>query len=217
MRVGDQIARAVRLHQDLPKAEYYPMAVSLMKQVGIADAEGRAKAYPHQLSGGMAQRVLVAIMLACQPKVLIADEPTTGLDVTIQAQIFELIKEIQVQTGVAVLLITHDLGVVSEVCDRVGVMYAGQVMEIARVAEIFNDPGHPYTKRLLKSILRVDQISDLDTSQALSPISAAFDVLGCRFASQCLDACPECLLQRPQIPDDDCEHMVFCYKYYPKK
>jgi oligopeptide/dipeptide ABC transporter ATP-binding protein len=217
MRVGDQIARAVRLHQDLPKSEYYPMAVFLMKQVGIADAEGRAKAYPHQLSGGMAQRVLVAIMLACQPKVLIADEPTTGLDVTIQAQIFELIKEIQVQTGVAVLLITHDLGVVSEVCDRVGVMYAGQLMEIAQVADIFNDPGHPYTKRLLKSILRVDQISDLDTSQALSPISAAFDVLGCRFASQCLDACPECLLQRPQIPDDDCEHMVFCYKYYPNK
>jgi oligopeptide/dipeptide ABC transporter ATP-binding protein len=216
MRVGDQIARAVRLHRGAPADSCYPMAVELMQQVGISDAEGRSRSYPHQLSGGMAQRVLVAIMLACQPRVLIADEPTTGLDVTIQAQIFELIKEIQSRTGVAVLLITHDLGVVSEVCDRVGVMYAGQVMEIARVAEIFNDPGHPYTRKLLKSILRVDQVSDLDTSQALAPISAAFDVLGCRFASQCEDACPECLLRRPTVPDDDCEHVVYCYKFYQK-
>jgi peptide/nickel transport system ATP-binding protein len=185
-----------------------------MKQVGISDADSRARAYPHQLSGGMAQRVLVAMMLACQPKLLIADEPTTGLDVTIQAQIFELIKEIQAVTGVAVLLITHDLGVVSEVCDRVGVMYAGQVMEIASVANLFQEPGHPYTQRLLKSILRVDRISDLDTSQALAPISVAFDSLGCRFASQCEDICPECSLRRPEIPEDDCDHVVFCYKYY---
>ena len=214
MRIGDQIARAVRLHRGLPADHYYPMAIDLMKQVGISDAETRARAYPHQLSGGMAQRALVAIMLACQPKILIADEPTTGLDVTIQAQIFELIKEIQAITGVAVLLITHDLGVVSEVCDRVGVMYAGQVMEIASVADIFQEPGHPYTQRLLKSILRVDRISDLDTSQALAPISAAFDSLGCRFASQCEDICPECSIKRPEIPDDDCDHVVFCYKYY---
>jgi oligopeptide/dipeptide ABC transporter ATP-binding protein len=214
MRVGDQIARAVRLHRDFPTDRCYPMAIDLMKQVGISDADSRARAYPHQLSGGMAQRVLVAMMLACQPKLLIADEPTTGLDVTIQAQIFELIKEIQAVTGVAVLLITHDLGVVSEVCDRVGVMYAGQVMEIASVANLFQEPGHPYTQRLLKSILRVDRISDLDTSQALAPISVAFDSLGCRFASQCEDICPECSLRRPEIPEDDCDHVVFCYKYY---
>ncbi len=214
MRIGDQIARAVKLHRSVSSDKCYPMAIDLMKQVGISDADSRARSYPHQLSGGMAQRALVAMMLACQPKLLIADEPTTGLDVTIQAQIFELIKEIQARTGVAVLLITHDLGVVSEVCDRVGVMYAGQVMEIANVADIFKDPGHPYTQRLLKSILRVDQISDLDTSQALAPISVAFNSLGCRFASQCAEICPECTLKRPEIPDDDCDHVVYCYKYY---
>jgi len=217
MRVGDQIARAVRLHRDHPTNECYSIGVDLMKQVGISDAGSRSKAYPHQLSGGMAQRVLVAMMLACQPNLLIADEPTTGLDVTIQAQIFELIKEIQAETGVAVLLITHDLGVVSEVCNRVGVMYAGQVMEIANVAELFQDPGHPYTQKLLKSILRVDQISDLDTSKALAPISVAFDSLGCRFASQCEEVCPECFQMRPELPDDDCDHVVFCYKYYEKR
>lgn len=217
MRVGDQIARAVRLHQIHPAGECYELAVDLMKQVGISDAGSRARAYPHQLSGGMAQRVLVAMMLACQPKLLIADEPTTGLDVTIQAQIFELIKEIQAETGVAVLLITHDLGVVSEVCNRVGVMYAGQLMEIANVGELFLDSGHPYTQRLLKSILRVDQVSDLDTSKALAPISVAFDSLGCRFASQCEEVCPECFHERPELPDDDCDHLVFCYKYYEKR
>jgi oligopeptide/dipeptide ABC transporter ATP-binding protein len=217
MRVGDQIARAVRLHRSFPPDKWYPMAIDLMQQVGISDAEARARAYPHQLSGGMAQRVLVAIMLACQPKLLIADEPTTGLDVTIQAQIFELIKEIQSLTGVSVLLITHDLGVVSEVCDRVSVLYAGQVMELANVADIFQKPGHPYTRRLLESILRVDRISDLDTSKALAPISIAFDSLGCRYANQCEETCPECSLHRPQIPDDDCDHVVYCYKYYQDK
>jgi oligopeptide/dipeptide ABC transporter ATP-binding protein len=214
MRVGDQIARAIRLHGDVPPDEYYSMAVEMMKRVGIADAGSRARAYPHQLSGGMAQRVLVAMMLACQPSLLIADEPTTGLDVTIQAQIFELIKDIQAETGVSVLLITHDLGVVSEVCDRVGVMYAGQVMEIASVSDLFQDPGHPYTQRLLNSILRVDRISDLDTSKALSPISIAFDSLGCRFASQCEEICPECLLKRPELTERNSDHLVFCYKYY---
>jgi oligopeptide/dipeptide ABC transporter ATP-binding protein len=213
MRVGDQIARAVRLHRDVPSDQYYPIAVDMMKQVGISDAASRARSYPHQLSGGMAQRVLVAMMLACQPSILIADEPTTGLDVTIQAQIFELIKEIQAVTGVAVLLITHDLGVVSEVCDRVGVMYAGQVMEIASVADLFQDPGHPYTQRLLNSILRVDRISDLDTTKALAPISIAFDSLGCRFAGQCEDICPECTLARPELNDEGSNHLVFCYKY----
>lgn len=189
----------------------------MMKKVGISDAATRAKAYPHQLSGGMAQRVLVAMMIACQPSLLIADEPTTGLDVTIQAQIFELIKDIQAETGVSVLLITHDLGVVSEVCDRVGVMYAGQVMEIADVGELFQSPGHPYTQRLLNSILRVDRVSDLDTSKALAPISITFEAQGCRFASQCEEICPECQEVRPTPPDDQSSHQVYCYKYYQAK
>lgn len=217
MRVGDQVSRAVMIHRKAPKAEARDLAIDLMKQVGISDAAIRARAYSHQLSGGMAQRILVAIMLACQPKLLIADEPTTGLDVTIQAQIFELIKDVQAETGAAVLLITHDLGVVSEVCDRVAVMYAGQVMEIAAVKDIFQDPRHPYTKRLLNSILRVDRLSDLDTTRALSPISIAFDALGCRFANQCPDVCPECALARPQLVDKNADHHVFCYKYYPDK
>ncbi|MBN1535472.1 MAG: ABC transporter ATP-binding protein [Anaerolineales bacterium] len=213
MRVGDQIARAVCLHCEVSSEKSKSMAVELMSQVGIPDAESRARSYPHQLSGGMAQRVLIAMMLACKPKLLIADEPTTGLDVTIQAQIFKLIKEIQSEIGVAVLLITHDFGVVSEVCDRVGVMYAGQIMEISSVIDVFTNPKHPYTQRLLKSILRVDRKSDLDTNKALSPISAVFDSPGCRFASQCDCVRPECLWERPKIYTDSPGHSVYCFNY----
>lgn len=213
MRVGDQIARAVCLHCDVSSEKNFSMAVELMSRVGIPDAESRARSYPHQLSGGMAQRVLIAMMLACQPKLLIADEPTTGLDVTIQAQIFKLIKEIQSEIGVAVLLITHDLGVVCEVCDRVGVMYAGQIMEISNVIDVFQNPKHPYTQRLLKSILRVDRKSDLDASQVLSPISAAFDSPGCRFASQCDFVRSECSIKRPNLYKKAPGHSVYCINY----
>lgn len=212
-RAGDQVARAVRIHRKLRKDEAYDTAVALLHQVGIPDATARARAYPHQLSGGMAQRVLVAMMLACQPTLLIADEPTTGLDVTVQAQIFELIRDIQADTGATVLLITHDLGVVSEVCHRVAVMYAGQIMETAPVSALFENPRHPYTERLLSSILRVDVPRDLDTTQALHPIRLDYDTVGCRFAAQCPYVLPICQERRP-APSSVVEgHTVFCHKY----
>lgn len=212
-RAGDQVARAVRIHRQLSKDKAYDTAVALLRQVGIPDAASRARAYPHQLSGGMAQRVLVAMMLACQPSLLIADEPTTGLDVTVQAQIFELIKDIQADTGTTVLLITHDLGVVSEVCHRVAVMYAGQIMERAPVEALFERPQHPYTERLLSSILRVDLPKELDTTQALLPISLDYDTPGCRFANQCPYVFPTCRVERPAPHTIDPGHIVFCHKY----
>ncbi|HET7088185.1 MAG TPA: ABC transporter ATP-binding protein [Anaerolineae bacterium] len=213
MRAGEQAARALRLHRGLSREAAYATAVELLRHVGIPDAATRARAYPHQLSGGMAQRVLVAMMLACRPKLLIADEPTTGLDVTIQAQIFELIKEAQAEIGATLLLITHDLGVVSEVCQRVAVMYAGQIMEVAPVAELFAHPQHPYTERLLSSIIRVDQPSDLGTAQALPPISILYDVPGCHFANRCPYVRPVCWERRPPPIEVTAGHTVICHKY----
>ena len=213
MRVGEQVARALRLHRGLRRDAADETAVELLRRVGIPDAATRARAYPHQLSGGMAQRALVAMMLACRPRLLIADEPTTSLDVTIQAQIFELIKDVQAETGATLLLITHDLGVVSEVCQRVAVMYAGQIMEVAPVADLFASPRHPYTELLLSSILRVDRPSDLDTTQALPPVSIAYDTPGCRFANRCPYVRPVCWERRPPPVAVTAGHTVICYKY----
>jgi oligopeptide/dipeptide ABC transporter ATP-binding protein len=212
MRVGDQVVRALRLHRELSRETATERAVELLSHVGIADAAARARAYPHQLSGGMAQRVLVAMMLACRPTLLIADEPTTGLDVTIQAQIFELIKEVQAEIGATLLLITHDLGVVSEVCQRVAVMYAGQIMEVAPVAELFAHPQHPYTERLLSSIIRVDRPGDLGAAQALPPISILYDVPGCHFANRCPYVRPVCWERRPSPVEVTGGHAVICHK-----
>jgi oligopeptide/dipeptide ABC transporter ATP-binding protein len=213
MRVGNQVARVVRLHRDTSKAGAYNTALELLQRVGIPDAQTRARAYPHQLSGGMAQRVLIAMMLACQPRLLIADEPTTGLDVTIQAQIFELIKDVQAETGATLLLITHDLGVVSEVCQRVAVMYAGQIMEVATAEELFAQPKHPYTQLLIASILRVDRPSDLEVTEGLPPIKIDYDTVGCRFANRCPHVHAPCWERRPLPLAINGEHMVACHKY----
>lgn len=213
MRAGEQVARAVRLHRQVSPEEAYEIAVDLLKHVGIADASVRARAYPHQLSGGMAQRVLTAIMLACHPKLLIADEPTTGLDVTIQAQIFDLIKSVQAETGASLLLITHDLGVVAEVCRRVAVMYAGQIMEIAPVDQLFANPKHPYTSLLLGSVLRVDVPSDLSTNGALSFINIRYDMQGCRFANRCPHVRAQCWERRPAPFEVSPGHTVICHLY----
>jgi oligopeptide/dipeptide ABC transporter ATP-binding protein len=212
MRAGEQVARAVRLHRGLSGKAAYDTAIELLRHVGISDAAARARAYPHQLSGGMAQRVLVAMMLACQPRLLIADEPTTGLDVTIQAQIFELIKEVQAETGATLLLITHDLGVVSEVCQRVAVMYAGQIMEVAPVEALFARPQHPYTELLLQSLLRVDRFSDLNTIPALPQITLTYGS-GCRFANRCPDVRAVCREHRPLPFAVTSGHAVICHKY----
>jgi oligopeptide/dipeptide ABC transporter ATP-binding protein len=213
MRAGDQVARAVRLHCGGSQREAYEQAIELLRHVGISDAAARARAYPHQLSGGMAQRVLVAMMLACEPRLLIADEPTTGLDVTIQAQIFELIKGIQAETGTTILLITHDLGVVSEMCHRVAVMYAGQIMEVAPVESLFANPQHPYTAFLLSTVLRVDWPSDLDTLQELPSFSISYDTTGCRFANRCPYVLPICWQSRPSVTNFGAGHSLFCHKY----
>jgi peptide/nickel transport system ATP-binding protein len=172
-KVGDQIGRTFVRRQQLTKRAAQVATVDMLGRVGIAGPERVAKSYPHQLSGGMAQRVMIAMMLACGPSLLIADEPTTGLDVTIQAQIFELIQEIQAERQMSVLLITHDLGVVAEVCQRVVVMQLGRVVEIAPVDALFANPLHPYTRRLLGSIIRPDQSPEMALSQRASSAEVA--------------------------------------------
>jgi peptide/nickel transport system ATP-binding protein len=185
-----------------------------MQHVGIPDPTSRMRAYPHQLSGGMAQRVLIAMMLACKPRLLIADEPTTSLDVTIQAQIFELMKEIRAETGAALLLITHDLGVVSDVCERVAVMYAGQMMELASVHELFASPQHPYTNQLMSSILRVDQPIELDANyDSLAPSTRSYQIPGCRFAERCLQVHDICWQEPAPAVSLAEHHHVNCHLF----
>lgn len=198
--VGDQICEALRLHREMGRKEARREAVRLLDEVGIAGAERRVDEYPHQLSGGMRQRVMIAMALSCAPKLLIADEPTTALDVTIQAQILELVADLRIRRGMAVLLITHDLGVVAEVCDRVVVMYAGQVVERGEVEEIFSDPRHPYTRGLLRSLPSLE-----DRGRKLEPIRGTVPPPtdwpdGCRFQARCPmaeDRCgePQALVQ----------------------
>jgi oligopeptide/dipeptide ABC transporter ATP-binding protein len=197
----------------MSNSEAYERAVDLLRHVGISDAPTRARAYPHQLSGGMAQRVLVAMTIACQPRLLIADEPTTGLDVTIQAQIFELIKEVQAETGTTLLLITHDLGVVSEMCQRVAVMYAGQIMEVAPVEDLFANPQHPYTELLLSSVLRVDRPTGLDTMMELPSFTILYDTPGCRFANRCPHVLTVCWENRPLPVNITDRHSVICHRF----
>ncbi|MDO4765716.1 MAG: ABC transporter ATP-binding protein [Eubacteriales bacterium] len=164
MKIGQQIMEVIRLHQKTSKEEAYEKAVKLIELVGISDAKERMKQYPHQFSGGMRQRIVIAIALACEPKILIADEPTTALDVTIQAQILDLMKDLQKKIGASVIFITHDLGVVANVADRVAVMYAGRIVEVGTADEVFYDPRHPYTWGLIASM------PDLDTQGKLYAI-----------------------------------------------
>jgi oligopeptide/dipeptide ABC transporter ATP-binding protein len=213
MRVGDQVARAIRLQRGGSRAQAYREAVQLLAQVRIADAEQRARAYPHQLSGGMCQRVLVAMMLACRPALLIADEPTTGLDVTIQAQIFELIHEVQQEIGASILLITHDLGVVAETCRRVIVMYAGQIMETGPVEQLFDAPAHPYTQLLLRSTLRVDRKVEPPAGRTVLSEEVTYGVVGCRFAPRCPVVLPLCWDQRPAAEPVSPGHQVCCHNW----
>ncbi|MCW2497425.1 ABC transporter ATP-binding protein [Jatrophihabitans sp.] len=192
-RIGDQIVEQIRAHEKVSKQAANARAIDLLKRVGIPRAEERARAYPHQFSGGMRQRVMIAMALSCSPEILIADEPTTALDVTIQAQILGEIEDLRTETGVGVLLITHDLGVVAEVADRVVVMYAGRVVEEADLRELFKDPMHPYTWGLLGSIPRIDQArpARLPTISG-SPPSLLNPPAGCHFITRCphrIDAC----------------------------
>jgi oligopeptide/dipeptide ABC transporter ATP-binding protein len=195
-RVGDQIIEQIRAHEKVTKAAARARAIDLLRRVGIPRPEERAQAYPHQFSGGMRQRVMIAMALSCSPEILIADEPTTALDVTIQAQILAEIEDLRAETGVGVLLITHDLGVVAEVASRVLVMYAGRVVEEADLRELFRNPQHPYTWGLLGSIPRLDR----PRPDRLPTISGAPPSLlnpqpGCRFAARCPHRRPECAVE----------------------
>ena len=213
-RVGKQIVEAIRTHEKVSKAEAKDRAVDLLRKVGIPSPEARINDYPHQMSGGMRQRVMIAMALACNPKLLIADEPTTALDVTIQAQILDLLRRLRDDTGMAVLLITHDLGVVSETADRVVVMYCGQVVEEAEVRTLFDHPMHPYTLGLLKSIPRLED----DDSKRLYMIKGMVPnplemPPGCRFASRCFAKVNGCDEVMPPLVEVKPDHCVACHRY----
>jgi peptide/nickel transport system ATP-binding protein len=191
--VGDQIAEVVRRHKDVSRREAWRQAVAMLDRVGIANATRRVKQYPHEFSGGMCQRVMLGMALVCEPKVLVADEPTTALDVTVQRQVLELMADLQRDMGLGVLLITHDLGVVAEVCDRVSVMYAGQVVEQAPVEELFERPRHPYTAGLLKSAPDAARHGELlGYIPGIVPPPTEFGET-CRFAPRCSWAQPTCV------------------------
>jgi oligopeptide/dipeptide ABC transporter ATP-binding protein len=198
--VGDQIAEAVRLHQGVDGRRAEERAVEMMQLVGIPSPESRLRDYPHQLSGGMRQRVMIAMALSCNPRVLIADEPTTALDVTIQAQILELMKDLRDRLGMAILLITHDLGVVAEMADRVNVMYAGRVVERGPVAEVFRRPQHPYTEALLHSIPRLGMTQEEPLQVIRGKVPSALHwPQGCRFAPRCDHAFDRCRREDPPL------------------
>jgi oligopeptide/dipeptide ABC transporter ATP-binding protein len=215
--VGNQIAEAVALHQGVPRREAWDRAVDMLRRVYIPEPERRAHAYPHQLSGGMRQRVMIAMALSCNPKVLIADEPTTALDVTIQAQILDLMRELQETFGTAIILITHDMGVVAENADRVVVMYAGRKVEEADAAQLFDNPGHPYTKGLLASIPHLDAAARSDVrrmrlNEIKGLVPSLFDLPpGCSFAPRCALASEKCRQARPPIEEHRPGHWIACW------
>jgi oligopeptide/dipeptide ABC transporter ATP-binding protein len=216
--VGDQIAEAIRAHRRVGRRAARAQAIELLERVGIADPHRRVDEYPHRLSGGMRQRVMIGMALACEPDLLIADEPTTALDVTIQAQILELLKRLRADLRMSVLFITHNLGVVAEIADRVAVMYAGRVVEEAPVRAIFHAPRHPYTRGLLASIPRVDAGEGEDPSHRLRAIPGTVPSLaeladGCAFASRCELAQDRCRAAVPAPVDTGGDHLSRCLRW----
>jgi peptide/nickel transport system ATP-binding protein len=213
--VGEQIAESVRLHEGVSKKVAMDRAIEMLKRVKIPTPEKRVRDYPHQFSGGMRQRVMIAIALACNPKLLIADEPTTALDVTIQAQILDLIAELKAEYGTAVMLITHAMGVVAEVAQRVVVMYAGRVVEEASVDVLFREPRHPYTRGLIRSIPRIDLAATEKIRLEAIPgtVPKLIDPAeGCRFAARCRYAKPECSAGTPPLIEITPGHKVACIR-----
>jgi oligopeptide/dipeptide ABC transporter ATP-binding protein len=216
-KVGDQLAEVLDVHQDLGKEAGWKRAVALLKMVGVPDPERRAEAYPHELSGGMAQRVMIAMALACVPELLLADEPTTALDVTIQAQILDLMRDLRSEMGTSVILITHDLGVVAEMAERVAVMYAGEIVEQTDVNTLFDQPLHPYTQGLIGSIPVLGEIKDkLDVIPGSVPNLVNLPP-GCRFAPRCQArfkyACTICAEVKPELVEVKQGHHVRCWLY----
>ena len=210
--IGNQIVEMVRLHTNKDKKAAYARAKELLELVGINEPERRLKQYPHELSGGMRQRVMIAIALACEPKLLIADEPTTALDVTIQAQILELMMELRKKLGMSIIMITHDLGVVASMCEKIAVMYAGKIVEYGTTDEIFYNPKHEYTKGLINSIPKLNQ----KEKERLVPIEGSpVDLLnppaGCPFAPRCKSCMKICLRQMPPRTDLSDTHYTQCW------
>ena len=209
--IGKQLMEAIMLHTDRNKKQAYDRAVEMLKLVNVNEPEKRMKQYPFEFSGGMRQRVMIAMALACEPDILIADEPTTALDVTIQAQILELMGSLQKELGMAIIMITHDLGVVAQMCDEVIVMYAGSICEKGTADEIFYNPGHEYTKGLMRSIP-----STTSAGTRLQPISGTpIDLLnmpkGCPFAPRCENAMKICLTERAPVSELTCSHWAACW------
>ena len=213
--VGSQIVEAIRIHKKVSKKEAKKKALEMMRLVGIPAYDERFFDYPHQLSGGMRQRIMIAIALSCEPKLLIADEPTTALDVTIQAQIMDLMVSLNKRLGMSVMLITHDLAVVAETCSRVIVMYLGQIVEEAEVKDIFESAAHPYTQGLMNSIPKLeDERKRLDVIKGTVPLLNQIP-MGCRFAPRCPHATEKCTHEMPQLVSIRDKHNVRCW--YPEE
>ncbi|MCU9615100.1 ABC transporter ATP-binding protein [Caldibacillus lycopersici] len=211
--IGNQIIETLVKHQKLTKKDAYTRAVELLKMVGFPRAEETMREYPHQLSGGMRQRAMIAIAISCAPKLLIADEPTTALDVTIQAQILDLLNEMKERFNMSILLITHDLGIVAEYADRVMVMYGGQIVESTSTTQLFEQPQHPYTKGLLESLPNIDNdVPRLGAISGMVPPSYHFPK-GCRFSDRCPSAMEKCREDNPKLVNLTDEHQVRCYLY----
>ncbi|MEN6621848.1 MAG: ABC transporter ATP-binding protein [Smithella sp.] len=218
IRIGEQIAEAIRLHQKLSAKEAINLSIQQLREVGIADAEKRARDYPHQMSGGMRQRVMIAMAMSCHPRLLLADEPTTALDVTIQAQILALISDLKKKNNMAVILITHDLGVVAQTTENVAVMYAGKIVEKARVDKIFDNPLHPYTRGLIDSL--PDGCREVGNNKYLKTIPGSVPSLynlgaGCRFQDRCSRADGRCAVQEPKLIEIRTGHFVSCWNAAP--
>jgi len=209
---GNQIVEVINTHQNLSGRKAKTRAIDILKSVGIPSPEQRFKEYPHQLSGGLRQRIMIAIALACEPKILIADEPTTALDVTVQAQILELIKSLQVKYNMSVILITHDLGVVADTCDRVIVMYASKIVEEGLVTDVFKEPKHPYTLALMESIPKLNEKRvRLQTIEGMVPSSLEYNT-GCHFANRCKHADERCHVEEPELIRLSDTHSASCFK-----
>tara|TARA_A100001391_G_scaffold60063_2_gene37472 strand:- start:2813 stop:3826 length:1014 start_codon:yes stop_codon:yes gene_type:complete len=217
--VGEQIAEPIRIHMRRSRAQAFSDAIGLLTDVGIPDPQRRAGQYPHELSGGMRQRATIAMALACDPALLIADEPTTALDVTIQAQILDLLKRLQAERGMGMLFITHNLGVVAEIADRIAVMYAGSIVETGRVAQVFGHPRHPYTKGLMRSVPRIGEATALKKAGTPLPTiagsvpSLANLPVGCPFAPRCSYAVDACTQALPLLFDAGEGHLSRCIRW----
>jgi peptide/nickel transport system ATP-binding protein len=212
--IGSQMTEVIRRHRKLDRKAARARAIELLDMVGISNPAQRVKQYPFEMSGGMRQRVLIAMALACEPELLVADEPTTALDVTIQAQILDLLADLQRRLGVAVLLITHDLGVVAGVCDRVAVMYAGKIVEDASAADLYSHPAHPYSVGLLRSTPRVDVVLDRLVAIEGAPPDLRRAPVGCAFAARCPHAIDQCRSEQPQLEPfgESGDRSVACFR-----